>query len=148
VTTSGGNGVNSNDLLAKVEYPDETSGDVSSDPSDDVSYTYDAEGEPATSTDQNGTTHTYAHDILGRTINDTVTTLGSGVDGSVRRHGTTYNSQGLPEKLTSYSDTSGSTVVNQVQGRVQRIGAVARRVPGPLRECQHGHDARDPVRLQ
>ena len=32
----------------------------------------------------------------------------------MRRLGTTYNSQGMPEKLSSYSDTSGSTVANEV----------------------------------
>ncbi len=31
-----------------------------------------------------------------------VTRLGSGVNGAVRRLATTYNTQGLPEKFTSY----------------------------------------------
>jgi hypothetical protein len=44
-------------------------------------------------TDQNGTTHAYGFDTLGRPITDTVTVLGSGVDGSVRLHITNYNSQ-------------------------------------------------------
>ena len=38
-----------------------------------------------TKTDRNGTTHTYSYDVLGRLTSDAVTTLGSGVDGAVRR---------------------------------------------------------------
>ena len=33
----------------------------------------------------NGTVHQYAYDVLGRLTSDAVTTLGAGVDGSVRR---------------------------------------------------------------
>ncbi len=36
-------------------------------------------------TDQNATTHTYSRDGLGRLTTDAVTTLGGGVDGSVRK---------------------------------------------------------------
>src|SRR6266478_1821838 len=51
----------------------------------------------------------------GRRSSDTATTLGTGVDGSVLRHNTSYDTGGRPYKLTSYSNTAGTTVVNQVQ---------------------------------
>ena len=51
----------------------------------------------------------------GREISDTVTTLGAGVDGSVRRIDTAYNNQGLAYLYTSYADTAGTQIVNQVE---------------------------------
>jgi hypothetical protein len=41
-----------------------------------------------------------------------VTMLGAGVDGSVRRIDTAYDTQGNPYLLTSYADIAGTTVVN------------------------------------
>ena len=41
--------------------------------------------------------------------------LGAGVDGAVRRIGQSYEVRGLVEKVTSYSDASGTAVVNEVQ---------------------------------
>ncbi len=35
------------------------------------------------------------------------------MDGTVRRHGFTFNDAGLPYQATAYSDTSGSTVLTQ-----------------------------------
>jgi hypothetical protein len=43
-----------------------------------------------------------------------VTTLGSGVDGTVRRIDTAFDTEDRPYLYTSYSTTGGST--NQVQG--------------------------------
>jgi hypothetical protein len=67
-----------------------------------------------TATDRNGTTHSYSYDVLGRQAADAVTTLGSGVDGSVRRLATAYDGQGNASLLTSYDAASGGSVVNQV----------------------------------
>ncbi len=75
-------------------------------------------------TDHNGNVHQYTYDTAGREISDTVTTLGAGVDGSVRRIDTAYNSQGLPYLLTSYADTGGTTIVNQVEN-IYNPGAAA-----------------------
>jgi hypothetical protein len=55
-------------------------------------------------------------------VSDQVTTLGTGVDGSVRRIDTAYDGQGNPYLLTSYSTTSGTTIVNQVQGVYNGLG--------------------------
>ena len=120
--TGSSSGVFSNDLLAKVEYPDATTGAASTSSSDDVSDTYDALGEATRMTDQNGSTHAYGRDVLGRETLDSVTTLGSGVDGSVRAIGTNYNTQGLPFQETSYSDAAATTAVTQDQDVYNGLG--------------------------
>jgi RHS repeat-associated protein len=118
----GMNGIFSNDLLGKVEYPDATTGAASTSASNDVTYTDDALGEVTSMTDQNGTTHDYVRDLLGRETLDSVTTLGSGVDGTVRALGTTFNSQGLPALETSYSNANGTGVVNQDEDVYNGLG--------------------------
>ena len=67
--------------------------------------------------DRDGTIHTYIYDVLGRQTADAVTTLGSGVDGSVRRIETAYDTQGNAYLFTSFSDPNGgpANIVNQVQ---------------------------------
>src|SRR6185312_12558563 len=105
----------SNDVIAKVEYPDKSTGNASTSASNDVSYGYNLQAEVTSMTDQNGTTHSYLHDVLGRLTADIITTLGSGVDGAIRRLGYSFNQLGLPYQETSYSDTAGTTVINQVQ---------------------------------
>ena len=66
-----------------------------------------------TRTDRNGTVHTYTYDVLGRLTADAVTTLGTGVDGAVRRIEFAYDGQGNPSLVTSYDAASGGSVVNQ-----------------------------------
>ncbi len=123
VTTAGGSDVNSNDLLATVEYPDPTTGDPSTTTADQENYQYDALGEPIQYTDPNGTTHQYGYDVLGRPTSDSVTTLGPRVDGHVLRLGTTYNALGLPSFETSYSTADGSgNPVNQVEDVYNGLG--------------------------
>lgn len=115
VGTTTGTDLFSNNLLAKVEYPDKSTGAASTSSSDDQSFTYDLLGETLTKTDQNGNVHSYTYDILGRNVLDVVTTLGSGVDGGVRAVGTSYNALGLPYQQTSYSNSAATTIANQVQ---------------------------------
>ena len=122
VTTASGSGINSNDLLATVEYPDPTTGSPSTSASNQESYTYDRLGDTTTYTDPNGTTHTYGYDVLGRPTSDAVTTLGAGVDGSVRRQTVAYNALGLPYLYTSYNAASGGSIVNQVQDVYNGLG--------------------------
>jgi hypothetical protein len=52
--------------------------------------------------------------VLGRPTADAVTTLGTGVDGTVRRMETAYDGQGNPYLLTSYDAASSGSVANQV----------------------------------
>jgi len=75
-----------------------------------------------TSTDRNGNVHTFTYDILGRQTIDAVTTLGSGVDGAVRRIETEYDTQGNGYKLTSYDASTSGSVVNQIQREFDGLG--------------------------
>jgi RHS repeat-associated protein len=120
VTTAAGSDVNSNDLLAKEEHPDKSTGAPST--SEQDVFTVNALGETKTATDRNGTVHTFTRDVLGRLTADGVTTLGSGVDGAVRRIETAYNSADLAYLFTSYDAASGGNVVNQIQDVFNGLG--------------------------
>jgi RHS repeat-associated protein len=120
VTTSGGSNLNSNDVLAATEYPDPSTGNPST--SQEVTYTVNALGQDLTLTDRDGNVHTYTYDVLGRQTSDAVTTLGSGVDGSVRRLQTAYDTQGNAYLVTSYNAASGGSIVNQVQDVFNGLG--------------------------
>jgi RHS repeat-associated protein len=117
VTTDGGSAINSNDLLATMQYPDLVTGQPSTDPHQQVTYQYNALGQTVNMTDRNGTTQSYSYDVLGWQTSDTVTQLGDGVDGSIRRIDTAYDTGGRTYLYTSYADTAGTTIVNQVQER-------------------------------
>jgi RHS repeat-associated protein len=109
-------GIASNDLLRAEIYPDSTGS------SDRVSYSYNRQGQRIQMQDQNGSVHEYEYDSLGRQTADKVATLGAGVDGAVRRIGTTYEVRGMVEKVTSYSDAAGTTPVNEVQNVYNSFG--------------------------
>src|SRR5262249_18532412 len=98
VTTASGNGVNSNDILATIEYPDPSTGQPST--SQQETYLVNALGQTVQYTDRNGNVHQYHYDVLGRLTSDAVTTLGAGVDGSVRRIEYSYDSQGNLSLIT------------------------------------------------
>jgi YD repeat-containing protein len=93
VSTSTGSAIDSNDMVAATEYPDPTTGEAST--SQETTQTVDAQGQTLTMTDRNGTTHEYSYDSLGRLIADTVTALGSGVDGSVMKITYAYDGQAI-----------------------------------------------------
>ena len=112
----------SNDLIATIEYPDKTTGDAATVASEQQGFGYDWQSEKTSFTDQNGTTHTYDYDVLGRLTADIVTTLASGIDNSVLRLGYSFNDAGLPYQQTSYSDTSGTSIVNQIQDNYNGYG--------------------------
>ena len=69
--------------------------------------TVNALGQTVTATDRNGTVHTLTYDVLGRVVTDAVTTLGSGVDGAVRRIEYGYDGQGNAYLVTSYDAAIG-----------------------------------------
>ncbi len=119
-TTSGGDGINSNDILIATQYPDLATGSASS--GQQETYTTNALGEVTSKTDRNGNVHAYTYDVLGRQTADAVTTLGSGVDGAVRRLETAYDTQGNANLFTSYDAATGGGVVNQVQRAFNGLG--------------------------
>jgi RHS repeat-associated protein len=75
---------------------------------------------------RNGTSHSYSYDVLSRQIADAVTTLGSGVDGTVRRITTGYSPLNTPNLFTSYDAASGGNVVNQVKDEFNGLGQVTK----------------------
>jgi RHS repeat-associated protein len=110
----------SNDVVKEMQYPDPSTGAASSSQKDQ--YTYNQLGQVLTRSDRNGTVHTYSYDVLGRVTADAVTTLGSGVDGAVRRIETAYDTQGNPYLVTSYDAATSGTVVNQIQRAYDGLG--------------------------
>ena len=117
VSPSTGSQITSNDLLYQTIYPI-----VAQTSSSAVTNSYNALGQVIQSTDRDGNVHQYTYDALGRLTSDTVATLGAGVDGSVLRIDTAYNNQGLPYLLTSYADTAGTQIVNQVENIYNGLG--------------------------
>ncbi|MFL5246024.1 MAG: RHS repeat-associated core domain-containing protein [Gemmataceae bacterium] len=120
VTTTGGSDVNSNSILATVQYPDPSTGSPSS--TYQESYTVNALGEQKTFTDRAGNLHTLTYDILGRITSDAITTLATGFDGAVRRIQTAYDTQGNPYLVTSYDAATAGNIVNQVQRAYNGLG--------------------------
>ena len=118
-STTGGHasGIETNDLLSEVRYPDETSGAPGSGADYTVTHAYNRLGELIKRTDQNGTEHSYTHDALGRVVNDDITSFTTGViDGAVLGLEMTYNGYGLLTSAASYDDESGGspTLVNEI----------------------------------
>jgi len=120
VSTTTGSGINSNDVVGKTKWPDPSTGNSSS--SQQEAVLVNALGQPLVTTDRNGNSHTLSYDILGRVVSDAITTLGSGVDGSVRRVESAYDSQGNAYLLTNYDAASGGNIVTQVQRQFNGLG--------------------------
>ncbi len=118
VTTGTGSEIDSNDIVSTTEQPNPSTG--APDSSLETTVTVDGLGETLTSTDPNGTTHTYSYNVLGQQTLDDVTTLGTGVDGSVRSIATAYTTLGEPYLVTSYDDSDD--VVNQVEDVYNGLG--------------------------
>ncbi|HEV2292459.1 MAG TPA: RHS repeat-associated core domain-containing protein [Tepidisphaeraceae bacterium] len=118
ITVRRAHDVYSNDVLTAVQYPDKSSGSASA--SEQETFALNALGERKYFMDRNGSVHGYTYDVLGRLTSDEVTTLGTGVDGAVRKLGFTYDTAGRPEKFTSYNSTGG--VVNEVQRAYNGLG--------------------------
>jgi len=109
-TTLSDSDIASNDLLSVKQLPDNAGG------SDEVTYEYNRQGQVKEIDDQNGSVRVLEYDELGRLEHDRVTTLGGGVDGSIRRVTRSYEVRGMLATLTSYDNaTVGSgNVVNDV----------------------------------
>ncbi len=60
--------------------------------------------------------------IFGRVTSDAVTTLGTNVDGSVRRIEYAYDGQGNAYLITSYDAASSGNLVNQIQREYNGLG--------------------------
>jgi YD repeat-containing protein len=93
---------------------------------DRIEFRYNRQGEVTEIKDQNETVHAFDYDALGRQTQDRVTTLGTGVDGAVRRIASTFEVRGMREKITSYDNaTVGSgSVVNEVEFAYNEFGQI------------------------
>lgn len=120
VTTGGGSTFTSNDVSVETRWPDPSTGASSSSQKDLI--TMNSLGQALTSTDRNGTLHTLAYDTLGRITTDIVTTLGTNINGAVRRVETAYDGQGNAYLVTNYDATASGNIVNQVQRTFNGLG--------------------------
>jgi YD repeat-containing protein len=80
--------------------------------------TYNWAGETAHFVDQNGTTHFYTRDVLGRLIRDGVHIAAGnpqGVDNTVLSLGYSFDDAGRPFQQTSFSAFNGTNPLNQVE---------------------------------
>jgi YD repeat-containing protein len=93
---------------------------------DRIEFNYNRQGEVTEIKDQNETVHALDYDKLGRQTQDRVSTLGTGVEGAVRRIASTFEVRGMREKITSYDNaTVGSGgVVNEVQFAYNDFGQI------------------------
>ena len=66
-------------------------------------------------TDANGTVHGFDDDMLGRPVSDRVVTLGTDVDGAVRRIDRAYEVCGMLRRITSYDAVLAGDIVNEVE---------------------------------
>jgi hypothetical protein len=120
VSTATGSAINSNDLLAKIEHPDKTTGAASASNGD--IFTYDRLGATATFTDRNGTTHNFGYDTLGRLRLDQITTFGTGVDQSTLEQHYGYDSAGNLNLITTYD--GDANIASQVLRTFNGFGQV------------------------
>ena len=97
-TTLADSGIATSALKRQEIYPDSVDSD------DVILFGYNRQSQIVKITDQAGTVHEFDYDLLGRQTQDRVTTLGSGVDGAVRRIATTYEVRGMKSRLTSYDN--------------------------------------------
>lgn len=128
-TTLAESGVASSKLLRAKIFPD--SDDASNPFSngadgvyDRIEYGYNRLGQVTSSKDQNGTIHAFGHDGRGRRVSDRVTTLGTGVDGAVRRIETAYDNLDHVTFVTSYDAATGGNIVNQIEHKYDPFGQI------------------------
>ncbi|MGP1345516.1 MAG: RHS repeat-associated core domain-containing protein [Phycisphaerales bacterium] len=102
--------ISSNDLLAFVAYPDESTGLPGTTSAYKVTYDYNRLGEATLITDQNGTMHAYTRDTLGR-VESNSASPGTGISSWADSLEYEYDDFG---RLEVVSTKSSSTVLNQL----------------------------------
>jgi RHS repeat-associated protein len=95
-------------------YPDST--DTTSSGTNQVKLAYNVDGRLSQRTDQRGVVLAYAYTNNRLLATESVTTLPSGVDGTVQSIAHTYDNVNRPLNVTSYANAGGTgTVVNDIQ---------------------------------
>ena len=128
--TASGSAINSNEWQTGIRYPDPITGQATALQQD--LYRLNSQGDRISMTDRNGTVHSYGYDPLGRRISDAVTTLGTGVDGSVQRIDVGFDEAGQTGSITSYDAAVGGNVVNQVAQEFNGFGQLTRQWQSPI----------------
>jgi RHS repeat-associated protein len=105
-----------NQLLQSITWPD---GGI-------TSYQYNRAGGQISVTDPNETVHEYLYDEFGRRTANVVTTLGSGVDGSVRRIEYSFNDQERIEKITCFDAVTAGNVQSEILYQYNDFGQITR----------------------
>jgi RHS repeat-associated protein len=124
ITTGGGSGLNSNDILQQVQYPNTSTGNPGTTSAFIEGYAYDALGELTKKTQRTGSVHQYSYDQLGRMTSDNVITLGTGVNNTIRRLDYSFDTGGRLYTATSYAGTTTATIVNQVMRLYNGLGQI------------------------
>ncbi len=114
VLVTSGNNIASNDMLDRVNYPDEGTGGKGSTTAYRFNYEYNRQGETIFTNDQNRIQHVFTRDARGRVTKDEITGWGSAtnIDQWIDRIETTYDSFGRQEFVRS---KDGSTIMNAVK---------------------------------
>ncbi len=122
-TTLSDSDVASNDLLRQKIYPDDVSTAFDRD-----TFAYNRLGQMKQFTAPNGTVHSYLYDVLGRVQHDCVSTLGTGVNGAVRRISQSFEPRGMVSGIGSYDNpTVGSgAVLNEVLLEYNAFGQLSK----------------------
>ena len=102
------NDIARSDLLVSVIYPD------AADSTDSVQNVYNRQGQIKQTRDQNGTVHQFGFDGFACRTSDAVVLFGANVDQTVKRIDLAYEIRGMLELVTTYGDTAGTSIVNQV----------------------------------
>lgn len=123
--------VASNDLLAEVRYPDESTGLPGTTDEFKVRYAYNRLGELRATTDQNGTRHEYARDAAGRVTLDAVTAFGTNIDNTVQAIAVSYDAAGRLKEILSTRDTSATIIDSGVGFTYTPLWQVASVVQNP-----------------
>jgi len=107
--------VASNNLLSRVKYPDESTGESGASSKYYVDYSYNRLGELRGVTDQNQTIRKFERDEQGRVLADLVDTItihtgtnARNIDDTIRRIGYEYDSLGRMVATTSHTTTASS----------------------------------------
>ena len=90
--------------------------------SDVTSNQYDAQGEKTAFTDENGTTHIYSYDVLGRMTKDEVIAFGPNIDQSVKVRTFSFNDAGLPYQQAAWYDTNLTEQANVITDTYNGLG--------------------------
>ncbi|MCG8650728.1 MAG: RHS repeat-associated core domain-containing protein, partial [Pirellulales bacterium] len=110
VSAAGGSELTVNNLLFAIEHPEDSS-------TKREEIQYNRQGEAIQRKDQNGTTHQYDYDGLGRQTQDRVTAFGTSVDQSIKRIATSYDARGMVNGIASldHATVGSGTVINEIE---------------------------------